>query len=475
VRKILQLALLLALLAWCVPARAQASFFGAGAIAANASADITPALPASVAENDIIFVSCWSRSTSDTLSVSGYTQLDVVDTGASRHWIFWKRAGASESNPTCDFSSAVNHYGRTVVVRGADQTGDPWDAISDFVADNGTTDPTSFTGITTGAANDLVLVIDNYQDNDGSVATVTGTDPAAYTESYAESGTGNDGAIEFSYATRTSAGATGSISINYGTISSRADGADDSGDMAVIIISLAEQPCTGVCFVNIATAEENDSASSLACPATSHTTGNSIIVGFKWETNMGTIDSITDTAGNTYTHVSAGPWGYPSPYDARHDMWYAHNITGNGSNVVTANFTEAHTFNIMFCAQYSGMSNEAPETTATGAATGTSVTTGSFSPAASGNANIAVGSADSSGGSFTQGSNYVERAEDPGAQAAGDAVLEDRLSAPSGAQTASVTYSVSQDLGLNVVSFKPSAGGGPTPRPPTLMMMGVGD
>src|SRR3989304_10223633 len=185
-KRLLQFVTLLAAFLWlAVPAYSQAKFFGAGAIAGQTlTTDPVPAPPASTLTNDIIFVVCGVPSTTNTTTVSEYTQVAQGDTGTGDHRIFWKRHDGTESNPTCDRDTSADSFARVYVFRDAVTTGNPWGAIGTYTADNGTSDPTSFTGITTTATRSLVVVFDSYEDDDGSVAAVTSTDPSAYTENY---------------------------------------------------------------------------------------------------------------------------------------------------------------------------------------------------------------------------------------------------------------------------------------------------
>lgn len=75
----------------------------------------------------------------------------------------------------------------------------------------------------------------------------------------------------------------------------------------------------------------SSATSSIAATAFSVTTGNAIIVCIGTDNDpVRTVSSISDTAGNTYS--SAG--GYTNGVN-RIEIWFAQNITGNASNVVT--------------------------------------------------------------------------------------------------------------------------------------------
>src|SRR5690349_14775531 len=96
-------------------------------------------------------------------------------------------------------------------------------------------------------------------------------------------------------------------------------------------------------FVNVASGENNSnpiSGSTVATGSFSSTTGNVIVVGLTNNAGSTTVVSISDTAGNTYTAVDSLQ---NVTADSTFRTYYAKNITGNASNVVTATFTNAST------------------------------------------------------------------------------------------------------------------------------------
>lgn len=118
----------------------------------------------------------------------------------------------------------------------------------------------------------------------------------------------------------------------------------------------------------------------IAAPAQSVTTGNALIVLVGGYANAGqVVASVTDTAGNTYVKADHGV----EPSDIyREEIWYAKNITGHASNVVTATWSAILSFTYFGIAviQYAGLDPVAPlDGTAKGtAAFGLTVTTGSL-------------------------------------------------------------------------------------------------
>lgn len=188
------------------------------AIAASTGADVTVTLPAHAA-NDILLVGVIVRDVDDTITwPSGWTEIATVDRGTTaRYWWAWKRAASSaETNPLVDKSTATgNTYAAVITYRGAARAGDPWEVKG--TAQTRTTDPSVLTGISTLTADSLVVAAMPGEDNNNASIITTGTDPAAYTEHYVESTTGDDGVVTFSEAVRTTAGATGDVSVNWNT------------------------------------------------------------------------------------------------------------------------------------------------------------------------------------------------------------------------------------------------------------------
>jgi hypothetical protein len=92
------------------------------------------------------------------------------------------------------------------------------------------------------------------------------------------------------------------------------------------------------------------SGASVATSAGNHTAGNALKVIVSWE-GSGTLTSVTDTAGNTYTLKTERR----QPAADAVQFAYAFNIAGHATNVVTANFTGTIDFSSIRVLQYSGM------------------------------------------------------------------------------------------------------------------------
>ena|GEM_PF-6624324 len=93
-------------------------------------------------------------------------------------------------------------------------------------------------------------------------------------------------------------------------------------------------------------------ATTVASPALSTTSGRLIIVaayGLRVDYTGLSITAVTDTAGNTYTEAASYTDG-----GVRQSIYYAYNITGNASNVVTVTFSQECLYRICAQHEYSG-------------------------------------------------------------------------------------------------------------------------
>lgn len=105
-------------------------------------------------------------------------------------------------------------------------------------------------------------------------------------------------------------------------------------------------------FVNFGNNGADAPSTTIAASAINATGGNLIVGAVKYEGASSTTVTVADTAGNTYTvltgrkHSTANLWVYP---------FYARNITGNASNVVTATFGASQQYRGIAVAQYSGL------------------------------------------------------------------------------------------------------------------------
>lgn len=213
--------------------------------------------------------------------------------------------------------------------------------------------------------------------------------------------------------------------------------------------------------VNTATGTSDASATSLAAGAANHTTGNLIVVQVSWTTAGVTSTVPTDTAGNTY--VSTTQKGTDGTNNFV-ETFYAKNITGNASNVVTAHFSAGATFRRIQVLQYSGADITTPlDTGNIGTGTGTALTTASFTTTASGV--IVVGASCNNNRTYSAGSGFTARVTSLGT----DTGTEDKVGTTAGAQTGPFTISSSATWWEAAVGFKDaSAGSIKTVAPATI-------
>lgn len=145
---------------------------------------------------------------------------------------------------------------------------------------------------------------------------------------------------------------------------------------------------------------------------TNPTTGNVIVIFVYWADDTSTLNSVTDTLGNTYTLLD-NPTRMASRTQSA--AWaYAKNITGGGANSVTANMSSgvAVTVNAQ---EWSGASTTAPidqhtinntqDFAGTGAAD--SVTSGNVTTTFAGAGIIGIG-VGKFGTSMTAGTNFTQ-------------------------------------------------------------------
>lgn len=129
-----------------------------------------------------------------------------------------------------------------------------------------------------------------------------------------------------------------------------------------------------VAFVQRKAAVNTGTGTATSCAAASHTTGNCIVAAVSVQS--ATAPTVTDTAGNTYTDVGV----LATQGTNRLRLFVAKNITGNASNVVTANISPAANGLYIAAYEFSGVDTTTPvadSNTATG--TGPSVSSPSLS------------------------------------------------------------------------------------------------
>jgi Domain of unknown function (DUF1929)/IPT/TIG domain/Glyoxal oxidase N-terminus len=142
-----------------------------------------------------------------------------------------------------------------------------------------------------------------------------------------------------------------------------------------------------------ASTPQSASASVATAYTVAQTAGNLNIVAVGWNDTTSTVNTVTDSRGNTYT-LAIGP---TSGTGLRQSIYYARNIVG-GSNTVTVAFNQAATFADVRIFEYSGLDPTNPLDVTAGAS-GTSATANSGS-ATTTSANELIFGAGTTAGSF---------------------------------------------------------------------------
>src|SRR5262245_10879697 len=210
-----------------------------------------------------------------------------------------------------------------------------------------------------------------------------------------------------------------------------------------------------IAFVNRAVGFEDASDTSTPTAAQSHTAGNLLAVGVKYE---GTATGITinDTAGNTYNPLTRFDLPGGGASDMHVQMFYAKNIIGNGSNVLTVTFDAARTFKRVCALQYSGCDQDDPfDQEAGGTGTGTAtLTSGNITTTFDDEVLVAFGGEFDIQAGYTPGANYTERWDGPVDSGSNDSAMEDRIVDAIGTYNATMTQTNTNDWVIAIASFK---------------------
>lgn len=196
---------------------------------------LTPGLPAGDALNDILVLHWLNKGAAAgaTLSLpAGWTSwVRNVDGNNNVTELFWKRAGAAETDPT--FTSDLNASGQSMRIsawRGCVTAGDPSDVPPTGQQNASSTTITS-PSITTVTADCLIVKFYGSRD-DNTIGTYSGTQVQAYTDDVTA---GTDHAVACSYYTKASPGASGTD-----TAVETINGPDVSYGFAVALKSVAD-------------------------------------------------------------------------------------------------------------------------------------------------------------------------------------------------------------------------------------------
>lgn len=150
-----------------------------GTFGVSTTASVTPALPASVAQDDLLIAHVSGRTTAAITPPAGWTQLDLQQNSEvpdTRLFILWKFAGAGESAPTVTITGtgvacAISRF------TGVPVRANPWLVTPVKQSAGGTT----MAGLTMTPGVDQAMAIWFWsQDNNGVTSTVTNSATVAY-------------------------------------------------------------------------------------------------------------------------------------------------------------------------------------------------------------------------------------------------------------------------------------------------------
>ncbi len=157
------------------------TYVAKGAMASGAG-DLTPALPAGIAVNDILILvvnNSYSTTTAATLSgAQNFVAVTggAIDSGAyldvihSYQTVFWRRYNGNGSAPTVADNGDVN-AAQIFAFRGCVTSGDPWDQVlSDGDPDGDTTMTMTQAGTTAGSNRLVVTFVAAVTNDDSTIA-----------------------------------------------------------------------------------------------------------------------------------------------------------------------------------------------------------------------------------------------------------------------------------------------------------------
>lgn len=236
--------------------------------------------------------------------------------------------------------------------------------------------------------------------------------------------------------------------------------------LACCLALLAASPASAATAFVQSKAFNGFSGTDVAATFDANVTAGNLICGYVmwgWSGAQPTLDSVTDSLGNTYTLLHNPTNATPGALKFAAAMFYAKNISG-GADTVTATFSGSVSPRRIVIHEVSGADTTAPLDVSAMLAqsdpgTGTdAVTSGSVTTTASGDyifgatADVSQGTTPVAGTGFTsrEGANVMRS--------------EDQIQASAGSIAATFTGSNSiADYISGIMTFKP-AGGGPPPR-----------
>jgi YD repeat-containing protein len=233
--------------------------------------------------------------------------------------------------------------------------------------------------------------------------------------------------------------------------------------LLLIALGFLATPRESVAAIAYVQSNYNATFTSISSITATYTTAQSAgdlnVVAISWEGSAGSVQSITDSMGNTYA-IAVGPTADSGT--ASETIYYAKNITAASanSNTITITFASAVPHPDLRIAEYSGISTSSPlDVTAGATSTGTSMSSGS---ATTTNANDLIVGANVVAHSTTgPGSGFTERQ-----LTSHDDIFEDEIVSTTGSYSATAPQDTSGWYVMQMAAFKATATGGDT-QPPT--------
>lgn len=207
-------------------------------------------------------------------------------------------------------------------------------------------------------------------------------------------------------------------------------------------------------FVSRANTPTHTTGTTLSSPSQSHTTGNLLVVCIQAQDGGVVPTSVTDTAGNTYTKATNSPSNNNGGVNYDY-IYYAKNITGNASNVVTSTWATGWNYLAITVYEFSGADTTAPFVTdSKSAGSGFALSTGTLS--LGGVSCVIVSFMEGDGGvpGMTAGTGYTGATTDD----AGYIFDEYHITSTDEAGTA--TQPTSANWGIGAAAFKVAAAAG---------------
>jgi hypothetical protein len=225
----------------------------------------------------------------------------------------------------------------------------------------------------------------------------------------------------------------------------------DTGGSVTLTNGYTYSTSTGsIGFAQVASATPQSAVASVkATYPQAETAGDLNLVVVGWNDTSATVQSVTDSLGNSYV-VAAGP---VKGTGVTQSVYYAKNILG-GSNSVTVTFNQAAAFPDVRILEYKGLNTTAPLDVAAGA----SGTSGSNALVSSGGATTTSGSelifgaGMTSGGFSKAGTSFTAEVITPDGDLAEDEVVS---STGSYGATATLGAYGSQNWVMQMVALKP--------------------